>query len=85
MQWKKAAVLLSALALPGCAVWSTQLPATTEVLDKAPRVDNSPQSPCWQQRQIAKQNAYFDSIKTKKDLAYQAPCDAGSKVAQAKR
>lgn len=84
MQWTRAGVLLIALGLPGCAEWLTQLPATTEVLDKAPRVENSPESPCWQQRQIAKQNAYFDSIKTKKDLAYQAPCDAGQKVARAK-
>jgi hypothetical protein len=81
---RKVVLLLTALALQGCADWSTQLPATTKVLDELPRVDNSTKSPCWQQRQIAKQNAYVDTIKGKKEVAYQAPCDTDQKVARAK-
>lgn len=82
MQWKRASALLIALALPACADWSTQLPATTKVLDDLPRVENSTKSPCWQQRQIAKQNAYVDTIRGKKDVSYQAPCDVPQKIAR---
>lgn len=63
----------------------TQLPGTTKLLDELPRVENSPKSPCWQQRQIAAQTSYLAAILEKKEVAYKAPCDfdAKPKVARA--
>lgn len=60
--------------MAGCAGSETPLPATTKLLDDMPRVSNSTKSPCWQQEQIAAQNSYLDSIKTKKEVVYKAPC-----------
>ena len=45
-----------------------------------PRVQNSPKAPCWQQQQIAAQNAYVDTIKSKSDVVYKAPCDIDKKT-----
>ena len=74
MRLKKASVPLLSLLLPACAGNGTPLPATTKVLDELPRVENSTKSPCWQQKQIARQNSYVDSIKGK-EVAYKAPCE----------
>lgn len=72
---KKLLALLIALAIPACAEWSTPPPAGTSIqLEKLPRVDNSPASPCWQQQQIAAQNSYIKQIETKADVTYKAPC-----------
>jgi hypothetical protein len=40
-----------------------------------PRVDNSTKAPCWQQKQIAAQNSYVQSIKLQKEVVYKAPCE----------
>jgi hypothetical protein len=46
------------------------------VLRELPRVSNSRKSPCWQQREIATQNAWIDAATGKeKDPVYRAPCD----------
>jgi hypothetical protein len=77
-------LVLGSLALQGCAEKETRLPETSRLTSSIPRVDNAPQSPCWQQRQIAKQNAWFDSQKAKKPVVYQAPCDVDKPEPQAK-
>jgi hypothetical protein len=75
----KASVLLIALLLQACAAQETQLPATTRVLDSLPRVQNSAKAPCWQQKQIAAQNSYLDTVIEKKDAVYKAPCEIDPK------
>lgn len=74
MRFPRASAPLLLLVLTACVDSATQLPATTKVLDELPRVQNSPKSPCWQQEQIAAQNAYVDTIRTKTDVVYKAPC-----------
>lgn len=44
-----------------------------------PKVDNSTKSPCWQQRQIAAQGSYLQSIAQKKEVVFKAPCDVDKK------
>lgn len=92
---RKLLLVLATLPLAGCAFLGekpTPLPETTKLVDSIPRVRNSGLSPCWQQREIAKQNAWFDSnresAKAKKEVVvvYDAPCDAAKppqKVAKA--
>lgn len=75
---RKASGLLSALLLSACAAQEIPLPATTKVLDELPRVQNSTRSPCWQQEQIAAQNSYVDTIVTKREATYKAPCKVDS-------
>ena len=82
--------LLPSLALPlllaACANYPASqipIPATTELLDKVPIVQQSAKSPCWQQEQIAAQHSYIDSIKSKKEIVYGAPCKEPAKVATA--
>jgi hypothetical protein len=75
---------LLCLALAGCgltgsqeqlaAASATQAPATTDSVSRVPRVSNSPQSPCWQQIEIAKQNSWFASRKAGKAVIYEPPC-----------
>lgn len=79
---KKALALLIALLIPACADPSTQPPATSTLLDKLPRVENSRSSPCWQQQQIAKQNSYLDTLKNNKETVWKAACDVEKKVAK---
>jgi hypothetical protein len=75
--------LLLSPALAGCSVLgnplaseasATQAPATTDSVSRVPRVSNSPQSPCWQQIEIAKQNAWFASRKAGKQIIFEPPC-----------
>lgn len=69
--------------MTGCAAFATPTPETISLLEAVPRVDNSPRAPCWQQRQIAAQNAFLDAaLKARgltslvpKPLTYKAPCD----------
>lgn len=71
--------------IPACADPSTQLPGTSIQLDKLPRVDNSREAPCWQQKQVAAQNSYIDTIKSNKEAVYKAPCEVEpKKIARAK-
>lgn len=73
MRLQKAAALLTALALTGCAEKS--IPAIgSSVLDDLPKVENSRLSPCWQQKQIAAQRSYVDTVKSGKQEVYKADC-----------
>lgn len=45
------------------------------MLEAIPRVNNSRESPCWQQRQIAAQNTALDVALKKTTQVYKAPCD----------
>ncbi len=44
------------------------------MLRGVPTVENSERSPCWQQRQIAAQRSYIDSVLTGKAKTYHADC-----------
>lgn len=44
------------------------------LLDNLPRVDNSPDAPCWMQIQTAAQNAYIAGIKQGREVVFKAPC-----------
>ena len=68
------AALPLALLMSGCAGDAILLPATTKLLDDLPKVQNSTRSPCWQQQQIAAQNSYLASVKSKKTVVFKAPC-----------
>lgn len=48
--------------------------ATSSILEKLPRVENSTQAPCWQQEQIAAQNSYLATVKDGREVVYKAPC-----------
>ena len=79
MQPAKAAALLISLALAGCA--GKSIPAIgTSVLDDLPEVENSRQSPCWQQKQIAAQRSYIDTVKSGKQQVYKADCKDSSRA-----
>jgi hypothetical protein len=66
---------LAACETLGIGTSETQAPASAaSILRGVPKVDNSPQSPCWQQRQIAAQRAYIDSAVSGKAKAYHADC-----------
>jgi hypothetical protein len=39
-----------------------------------PKVENSRLSPCWQQKQIAAQRSYIDTVTTGKERVYKAAC-----------
>lgn len=84
MRSRSASALLSALLLAGCAGQSIPLPGTSAQLEQMPRVQNSSKSPCWQQKQIAAQNSYVDTIKDKAEKVYRAPCEADKKPADPK-
>lgn len=73
MQPAKASVLLMALALTGCAEKSTQV-IGTKLIEELPIVENSRVSPCWQQKQIAAQRSYIDTVLTGKERVYKADC-----------
>jgi hypothetical protein len=70
-----------AALLPACADNVTQLPATTKLLDELPRVSNSTLAPCRLQKEVAAQNSYVDTIKTKAPapIVYKAPCEIDKK------
>lgn len=79
MRHRLVAGLLLALTTAACAGNETRLPDTTELLDKLPKVNNSPKAPCWQQRQVAAQWSYLHTIEQKKEVVYKAPCDSDPK------
>jgi hypothetical protein len=67
---------LLALPMAACAANSTPLPVSTELIKELPRVDNSAKSPCWQQKQIARQNSWMAAATgTDREAAYKAPCE----------
>jgi hypothetical protein len=69
---------LCAMSLAGCAS-EIPSPGTTKILDDLPLVENSPKSPCWQQRQIAAQRSFLYTAKTGKEEVFAAPCDVDKK------
>ena len=75
MLLKMALALLLSPLLAGCGQNATPLPETSIILDKLPVVENSTKSPCWQQRQIAAQRSYIETVKAKREAVYAAPCD----------
>lgn len=79
-----AAVLQASLS--GCETFAsaTPLPATKTLIERLPTVQNSTQSPCWQQRQIAAQNSYVATVKSGRETVYGAPCDVDKKPADPK-
>ena len=83
--WALPLLLIAALLLQGCGLLSaseTPLPATTDVLAKLPTVSNSPRSPCWQQREIAEQRSYLETVRTGRKVTYFPPdpkCDSDFK------
>lgn len=84
-QLQKVGVLLIAALIPACADPSIPPPATSLLIEKLPRVENSRGSPCWQQKQIAAQNSYIETVRTNKETIYKAPCEIdGHKIARAK-
>ena len=84
MQHRLVAGLLLALLTSGCGGFVTPLPGTTELIDKLPAVQNSTKSPCWQQRQIAAQGSYVETIRQKQEVVFKAPCDVDKKKPEAK-
>jgi hypothetical protein len=40
-----------------------------------PRVNNSEAAPCRLQKEIAAQNSYVDTVLTKSETVYKAPCE----------
>jgi hypothetical protein len=74
-QLKKFAPLLIAPMIQACGGSSTLPPETISLLQSIPRVDNSPKSPCWQQKQIAAQNTAFEAALKKSKDTYKPPCE----------
>lgn len=71
---------LASLSLGACSILGTggeekraHVSAST-ILRNVPEVENSPDAPCWQQRQIAAQRAYIDSAVKGKPKRYHADC-----------
>jgi len=44
-----------------------------------PRVYNSKSAPCRLQKEIAAQNSYVDTVLTKREMVYKAPCEIDPK------
>lgn len=73
--------LLLPAALAACAGQSeTPSPATSVLIERLPVVENSTASPCWQQRQIAKQRSYVATVTSGRDQVFAAPCDVDRKT-----
>jgi hypothetical protein len=74
--------LALSLALPGCAAKEIPIPLTEEGALKAFKpIANSSAAPCPLQREVAKHNAAYDTLKTGKPASYSAPCDVDKKPA----
>lgn len=76
---KRLAILIAPVLLAACSILQpggNEVPAASlkRLVENVPRVDNSPASPCWQQEQIAAQNAYLDAQLRGKAKPYVAPC-----------
>lgn len=75
---RPALVILTGLALGACETLppssSKPSPDLRSFVENVPRVKNSPAAPCWQQKEIAAQNAYLDSVLAGKPRSYHAPC-----------
>ena len=78
---KSAALLLLSLAslhLAACRAQSdtdAKVPANVQAFALTiPKVENSPKSPCWQQKQIAKQQAFIRSTSEGKEVVRPVTC-----------
>jgi hypothetical protein len=70
-----ACLFLAACETLGIGTKSDATVNAASILERVPEVENSPKSPCWQQRQIATQRAYIDSVVKGKPMTYHAdPC-----------
>lgn len=70
-----ASLSLGACETLGIATKSDKAPVSAaSILRGVPKVENSPDAPCWQQRQIAAQRAYIDSAVKGKPKRYHADC-----------
>lgn len=72
-----ALAILTASALGACETLQPSIKASPDLrsfVEGVPRVRNSAASPCWQQQEIAAQNAYLDSVLAGKPRAYYPPC-----------
>lgn len=69
-------VSLSLAACETLGIGSNSSPTVSaaSIVADVPKVENSQASPCWQQRQIAAQRSYIDSIITGKAVKYHADC-----------
>ena len=72
---------LAACETLGIAKTSPAPANVAEILKDVPEVENSPRSPCWQQRQIAAQRSYIESGIAGKPKRYHAECDDDAKPA----
>jgi hypothetical protein len=79
MQFKKAMPLFPVLPLVllgGCSTLTPGVIDPSAVIKSVPRVHNSPSAPCWQQKEIAAQNAWIDTATgINQKAAYAAPCE----------
>ena len=80
-----ALAITASLFLAACetlGIATKQPPANVaEILRDVPKVSNSTQSPCWQQREIAAQRSYIESGIEGKPKRYHAECDDDAKPA----
>lgn len=69
-----ASLSLAACETLGIATKAEAPVSAASILRSVPEVENSPNAPCWQQRQIAKQRAYIHSVTKGKPKRYHADC-----------
>lgn len=80
--FKLSIVLALSLASPGCVGTEIPIPLTTEgALAAFKPIANSPKAPCALQKEVAKHNAAYDTLKAGKPVTYSAPCDVDKKPA----
>lgn len=68
-------VFALSLAAKGCGASGTLTLSTEGALAAFNTIQNSTQAPCEMQRQVAAHNSTYDTLKTKKEVIYKAPCD----------
>lgn len=71
--------MMASLSLAACEIPVTGTDKAVQVnaasiLSRVPEVENSTESPCWQQRQIAAQRSYIRSVTKGKTVRYHADC-----------
>lgn len=71
-----ASLSLAACETLGIGSNSNATVSAASILGDVPKVENSQLSPCWQQRQIAAQRSYIESVITGKAVKYHADCPA---------
>lgn len=80
---KQASAFALSLALAGCAAPATQIPLTeTGALASFKPIPNSSRAPCQIQRAIAAHNSVYETLTTKREVIFRAPCDVDKGSAQ---